>query len=128
MEIKQAVMVLADISGYTRFMKMHTVSLLHAEAIIAELLEAVIDHTEHPLTLSKLEGDAAFLYAMLDADAGNDGRAAAQGVVQQVMAFVDAFKAKERALIACNVCTCEACLKIPQLKIKAFFHATFYVS
>jgi hypothetical protein len=28
MEIKQAIMVLADISGYTRFMKLHTVSLL----------------------------------------------------------------------------------------------------
>ncbi|MBI3241659.1 MAG: DUF2652 domain-containing protein [Chloroflexi bacterium] len=120
MEIKQAVMVLADISGYTRFMKMHTVSLLHAEAIIAELLEAVIDHTEHPLTLSKLEGDAAFLYAMLDES--SDGRAAAQEVVQQVTAFVDAFKAKERALIACNVCACEACNNIGQLKLKAFLH------
>jgi hypothetical protein len=113
-------MVLADISGYTRFMKVHTVSLLHAEAIIAELLEAVIDHTEHPLTLSKLEGDAAFLYATLDA--GNDGRAAAQDVARQVMAFVDAFKAKERALIACNVCACEACKDIGRLKLKAFLH------
>ena len=122
MEIKQVVMVLADISGYTRFMTMHTVSLLHAEAIIAELLEAVIDHTEHPLTLSKLEGDAAFLYATLDADAGSAACAAAQDVVRQVIAFIYAFKARERALIACNVCTCEDCLKIPQLKIKAFLH------
>jgi len=38
-------------------------SLLHAEAIISDLLEAVIDHAEYPLTLSKLEGDAVFLYA-----------------------------------------------------------------
>jgi len=43
MELKRVVMVLADISGYTRLMTMHTASLLHAEAIIAELLEAVID-------------------------------------------------------------------------------------
>ncbi len=122
MEIKQVVMVLADISGYTRFMKLHTVSLLHAEVIIADLLEAVIDHTEHPLTLSKLEGDAAFLYVTLDADAGRDARAAAQDVLRQVAAFIDAFKARERELIACNVCTCEACLTIGQLKIKAFLH------
>jgi len=46
MEIKRVVFVLADISGYTRFMKLHTGSLLHAEVIIADLLEAVLDHTE----------------------------------------------------------------------------------
>ena len=63
MELKRVVLVLADISGYTRFMKIHTMSLLHAETIITELLEAVLDHAEFPLTLSKLEGDAAFMYA-----------------------------------------------------------------
>jgi uncharacterized protein DUF2652 len=121
MEVKQAIMVLADISGYTRFMKMHTLSLLHAEVIIADLLEAVIDNTEHPLTLSKLEGDAAFLYVTLEGD--GDARAAAQDVLRQVAAFIDAFKARERELIACNVCVCEACLNTPQLKLKAFLHA-----
>jgi hypothetical protein len=80
----------------------------------------VIDHTEHPLTLSKLEGDAAFLYVTLEA--GSDGRAAAQDVLRQVMAFIDAFKTRERELIACNVCTCPACQDIGQLKLKAFLH------
>ncbi len=120
MEIQQVIMVLADISGYTRFMKLHTVSLLHAEVIIADLLEAVIDHTEHPLTLSKLEGDAAFLYVTLEAS--GDARAVTQDVLRQVAAFIDAFKARERELIACNVCTCEACVRIGQLKLKAFLH------
>ena len=120
MEIKRVVLVLADISGYTRFMKMHTTSLLHAEVIISELLETVIDHTEHPLTLSKLEGDAAFLYVTLEA--GDDARAVAQDVLRQVAAFIEAFKVKERELIGCMVCACEACRNIQQLKIKAFLH------
>ena len=120
MEIKRVVLVLADISGYTRFMKMHTVSLLHAEVIITELLEAVLDRTQYPLTLSKLEGDAAFLYLPLEA--GGDTRTAAQDVLRQVAAFIDAFKARERELIACNVCSCEACLTIGQLKLKVFLH------
>ena len=120
MEIKRVALVLADISGYTRFMKMHTTSLLHAEVIIADLLEAVIDHTEHPLTLSKLEGDAAFLYVTLEGD--GDARAAAQDVLRQVAAFIDAFKVRERELIACMACACEACRNIQQLKIKAFLH------
>jgi hypothetical protein len=119
-EIKRVVMVLADISGYTRFMKLHTVSLLHAEVIIAELLESVISHTEHPLTLSKLEGDAVFLYVPVDE--GEDARKVAQDVLRQVTIFIDAFKTRERELIACDVCSCEACLTIGQLKIKAFLH------
>lgn len=68
-EIKPVAIVLADISGYTRFVKAHGVSLLHAEEIITELLEAVIDGAEFPLKLAKLEGDAVFLYAVTDRDA-----------------------------------------------------------
>jgi len=120
MEIKRVVLVLADISGYTHFMKLHTTSLLHAEVIITDLLEAVLDRTEYPLTLSKLEGDAAFLYRTLDAD--GDARAAVQDILRQVTAFMDAFKARERELIACNICTCEACLQTSQLKLKVFLH------
>jgi hypothetical protein len=120
MEVQRAAMVVADISGYTRFMKLHTVSLVHAEVIISELLEAVLDHTEHPLTLSKLEGDAAFLYVLLDG--ADDVRAIAQDVLRQVQEFIKAFKTRERELIACNVCACESCQTIGQLKIKAFLH------
>ena len=120
MEIKRLVLVLVDISGYTNFIKMHTMSLLHAEAIVTDLLEAVIDHAEYPLTLSKLEGDAAFLYAKLD-DEGEAG-AAARDILNQVTEFFEAFRAKERALIACDVCRCDACDNIEQLKLKAFLH------
>jgi hypothetical protein len=120
MEIKRLVLVLVDISGYTNFIKMHTMSLLHAESIVTDLLEAVIDHAEYPLTLSKLEGDAAFLYAALD-DEG-EASAAAKDILNQVTKFFEAFRAKERALIACDVCRCDACDNIEQLKLKAFLH------
>lgn len=120
MEIKRLVLVLVDISGYTNFIKMHTMSLLHAEAIITDLLEAVIDHAEYPLTLSKLEGDAAFLYATLEDD--SQASSAAQDILKQVGEFFEAFRAKERALIACDTCYCEACNNISQLKLKAFLH------
>lgn len=120
MEIKHVVLVLADISGYTRFMRVHTMSLLHAEAIITDLLEAVIDAAEFPLTLSKLEGDAAFLYATVEDD--SRASAAAQDILRQVTAFFEAFHARERALIACDTCRCEGCNHIAELRIKAFLH------
>jgi len=119
MELKKVGMVLADISGYTRFMKMHTMSLLHAESIITELLEAVIDRSKHPLALSKLEGDAAFLYAVL----GENEQAAAQEILQQTLAFFEAFTAKERDLIACDSCMCDACRNIEKLKLKVVLHS-----
>src|SRR5689334_6293166 len=63
METKSGALVLADISGYTRFTRMHLTSLLHAEEIISELLEAVIQAAEFPLQVSQLEGDAVLLFA-----------------------------------------------------------------
>lgn len=121
MEIKRVVLVLADISGYTRFMKIHTMDLIHAEAIITDLLEAVLNKAEVPLTLSKLEGDAVFLYATLDGD--RPAASAAQDILRQVTSFFEAFRVKERELIACDVCRCEACNNIGQLKLKAFIHS-----
>jgi len=58
MEIKNISMVILDISGNTKFIKMHTMSLIHAEQIVTELLETIIDTTEDVLTLNKLEGGA----------------------------------------------------------------------
>ena len=53
MEIRNVVLVMVDISGYTRFIQLHKVSVLHAEQIITDLLEAVISKAEYPLVLNK---------------------------------------------------------------------------
>ena len=118
MEIKSSVLVIADISGYTRFLLLHTTSLLHAETIITDLLEAVIAQAEHPLTISKLEGDAVFLYAIAEGDL----RVVAKDALNQVTKFFDAFRARERALIACNTCGCPACRSIDKLHLKVVLH------
>jgi len=67
----QALLVLADIRGYTRFMRLHRMNLAHSQDITRRLLEAVVDAAPE-LELVEIEGDAAFLYR---ADAG--GRDAA---------------------------------------------------
>ena len=118
MEIKSSCLVIADIGGYTRFVMLHTTSLLHAETIITDLLEAVIARSEHPLTIAKLEGDAVFLYATVE----GDQQIAARNVLKQVTEFFDAFRARERALIGCNTCGCPACRSIDKLHLKAVLH------
>ena len=69
-------LLIADISGYTNFVKLHNLRKkpvvgkflannfeFHAEAIISDLLEAVIEMIDPVLKLNKLEGDAAFFYS-----------------------------------------------------------------
>ena len=119
MRLVHAFLVIVDISGYTAFIHQREVSLLHAEQIITELMEAVIDRAAHPLTVNKLEGDAALMFA--EAEAGDV--AAARDVLAQVKAFFPAFDgclATQRA--ARGGCSCEACSGIDKLRLKAFVH------
>jgi hypothetical protein len=46
MSIKPIFIILVDISGYSKFINMHRIELLHAERIIAELMESVLDKVD----------------------------------------------------------------------------------
>jgi hypothetical protein len=115
MQMQNAVIVLADISGYTRFIKLHGMALVHAESIITELLDSIIDHTEHPLTLNKLEGDAALFYALADANP----QAVAASALHQVHGFFQAFSARKKEIGVDALCNCGACTEVVHLNIKA---------
>jgi hypothetical protein len=43
MPVGRALLVIADIGGYTPFMRLHRTSLAHAQDVVARLLEAMID-------------------------------------------------------------------------------------
>jgi len=121
MELKKTILVLADISGYTRFLQLHTMSLLHAEKIITELIEAIIDTTAEPLRLNKLQGDAMFFYV----EAGDgDNSEIARDVFNQTKAFFTAFSKRSKELTGCNnLCPCDACREAEQLRLKTIIHA-----
>ena len=115
-----AVLVMADISGYTRFVVMHRTSLVHAEQIVSELLEAVTSSSKFPLKIQKLEGDAVFFSAEitgLATDVVND-------VVRQIMAFMIAFRDKKEELFNASLggCKCSACQSVELLQLKAIVH------
>lgn len=118
--VKQVSLVIADISGYTQFLKLRMLSLLHAEEIISTLLEAVVAEADYPLQLSKFEGDAVFLYAVAEPDP----QAAARSVYRQVHSFFDAFHETQPELIRTTDggCLCEACRRIGELRLKAVVH------
>ena len=96
MELVNAFLILADISGYTKFSKLHKLSLLHAEFIITELLESIIDTAASPLTLNEIEGDCAYFSAISD-----DSQAMAESIFGQALQLFDVFNSKEEELLRC---------------------------
>jgi Protein of unknown function (DUF2652) len=59
----RALLLVADISGFTNFMKLHAVSTSHAQQIIVRLLKAIMNVAQPPLKVAEIEGDAVFFYA-----------------------------------------------------------------
>ena len=96
MEMVNSFIVLADISGYTKFTKAHTQSLLHAEYIITELLEGIIDGAENPLTLTEIEGDCAYFSAVSD-----NTPQMAKNILNQTEKLFARFNERAQELIRC---------------------------
>ena len=115
MATQRALLLIADIGGYTRFLKTHAINLAHAHDMVTQLLEAVIDGASGSLKLAKLEGDAAFFYAPMSADARVD-------VAPVVSAIRDAFEQRKALLALDRTCTCEGCTQVEQLTLKFVVH------
>lgn len=116
---QRALLVIADIGGYTRFMRVHRVNLAHAQYVVAQLLEAVIDGAEPKLKLAKLEGDAAFFYALLPEGKADVAVAALADIVASIR---HAFLARRTALDTDRVCSCDGCVQAGQLNLKFVAH------
>jgi hypothetical protein len=118
MAIHRALLLIADIGGYTRFMSVHRVNLAHAQDVIARLLETVIDATRVPLKLAKLEGDAALFYAPIKSEADVD----VAGFTQQAAEVRQSFHDRQAEFEANRMCTCESCVQAVGLKLKFVAH------
>ena len=113
-------LVIADISGYTRFLTES--ELEHANGIISELLNAVIGATEAPLTVSSIEGDAVFLYGTMPE--GTSG----QAVLESVELLYTSFASALETMILNTTCKCNACANINALGLKIVMHCGEYVT
>lgn len=129
---RQGTLLLADISGYTAFLR--AVGLAHGEEmgrtgvvppaypLMATLLDGVVQRLIPPFTLSKTEGDAVFAFAGAD-DLAIHG--------QQVLDFIDACYGEFRGQIAAaeeaRTCGCSACALGIDLDLKFILHAGTYV-
>lgn len=118
MEHRQVFLILIDISGYTRFTRLHRLSSLHAEQIITDLLESIVSRAGLPLIVHEIQGDSVNFYAFADR-----GQETAVEVRRQVGVIFDAFRLREGELISdCALCVCQACQNVGKLHLKAVLH------
>ncbi|MBM7804452.1 hypothetical protein JOD57_000289 [Geodermatophilus bullaregiensis] len=117
MATRRALLLIADIGGYTEYMQFHRSMLGHAEAATRRLLDKVVD-AARDFDLVEIEGDAAFLSR--DAQ-GSDGAATLSAVTRAAVAMHRAFHAQRR-LIELNMCPCRSCTRTSALKLKFVAH------
>jgi len=117
MASERSLLLIADIGGYTAYMRSHRMSLAHAEVNTARLLDKVISAAPG-FDLVEIEGDAAFLAR---AAARPDGDAAVRQTLQAAMAMHRAFHL-ERQYVAKNLCPCNGCSQADNLKLKFVAH------
>jgi len=119
---RRVVLILADISGYTRFMLENATAAVHAQMVITKLLEEIIREVEIPLQVKEIEGDAVFLYALKsDDDAEWDETRRLIG--RKLLSFFDAFARGILAGSEFALCSCPSCQNIDRLKLKVVVHS-----
>ena len=130
METKTGFLLIADISGFTDFIKIHDMRSKpligksiaafwqsHAEQLIKDLLETIIAVFEPVMVLNKIEGDAAFFY--LEEDKGEEQ---AEQIVDCMRSAQEKFKEKLSSLEYVQACPCDPCQQSKDLRLKIVVH------
>jgi hypothetical protein len=110
---ESACLVIADISGYTGYLA--GVELDHAQDILADLIDTIVGALRPPFHLSKLEGDAAFVYVTTPEIDGS----LLQDTIETTY-FT--FRRRRRDIKQASTCECDACRQIPTLDLKFIVH------
>ncbi len=108
-----ACLIIADISGYTSYLA--GVELDHAQDILADLMDTVVTAFRPTFRLAKLEGDAAFVYAIAPTV---DGSALQDAMERTYFAF----RRRLRDIGQSSICDCDACSRMPALDLKMVAH------
>jgi uncharacterized protein YndB with AHSA1/START domain len=113
MAVQQGLLVVADLSGYTRYVS--AVELEHSHDIIADLLGVVTERLGESLQIAKLEGDAVFC-------CGRD-----TALLEDLHECYAAFARRQRTIALNTSCACDACGRIPDLDLKFVAHHGSFV-
>ena len=108
--LQEGALVLADISGYSKFVQQTEVD--HSWSILHELLDTMVRSLDGRMDVSQVEGDAIlFISGLSVAD-----------VIQALMGTFVAFHRRLRDMQTVTTCPCNACASIGLLKLKFVVH------
>jgi hypothetical protein len=111
--IERGVLVVADISGYTDYVVGSP--LEYAEDVVSDVMETVVERLDSVIHVNKVEGDAAFGYAL-------DGELDATMLLDAIEECYFAFRGRLRGIAHAVSCTCPACTKVTDLDLKFIVH------
>ncbi len=109
-----ALIYIPDISGFTEFV--NNTEIDHAQHIISELLEVIIDSNTLGMSISEVEGDAVLFYKQQVIPSVVD-------IVNQTEKTFIAFHAHLKKYRQERVCQCGACSSAANLSLKVIVHA-----
>jgi Protein of unknown function (DUF2652) len=125
-------LLLADISGYTSFLQ--SVAVAHADdafadgaipdayAMMTDLLDGIVGRVVPPFTLSKLEGDAVFAFAV-----GSDEVPVGAAMIGCFTECYQDFRRRLGEARSIWTCHCHACSRVDTLDLKFILHAGPFV-
>lgn len=103
-------LVLADISGYTKFMA--TTELEHSDVLVRRMLRTIVTSLKGHLEAAQLEGDAVFFV----------GEGVAPDLIERLDGSYLTFHKRMRTFLERRQCSCDACGKAPELTLKFIAH------
>ncbi len=111
--LQSALLFMPDISGFTEFVSVTEIQ--HAQSIIGELLEIIIDSSQMNLQVSAIEGDAILFYRLGEAPGLHQ-------LLEQVQLMFTRFHQQLKRYDHERICPCGACTSAKQLQLKFFAH------
>ena len=110
MATREGALVLADISGYTRFVA--ATELEHSDVLVRRMLNTIVASLKGRLEMAQLEGDAVFFVG--------------EGVPPELIGWLEesylTFHRRMRRFLERRQCSCDACTKAPELTLKLIAH------
>ena len=108
--LQEGALVLADISGYSRFVQQTEVD--HSWSILHELLDTMVRNLQGRMDVSQVEGDAILFISGLTTPE----------VITSLEGTFVAYHRRLRDMQAVTTCPCSACANIGILKLKFVVH------
>jgi uncharacterized protein YndB with AHSA1/START domain len=111
--VRPTCFLIADISGYTSYLA--GVELDHANDILTDLLETIVTALRPGFRLSRIEGDAAFMFSVAETLDGSV-------LLDTIEHCYFGFRRRRRDVRQATSCECDACRRIPNLDLKFVVH------